>query len=183
MVTPNAAMGPVYYKIGDWVHFAWNYTSVIVSPTAINAVVSCSAASKTFTVISNQTIEPTGQVFWDSSQVENQLLTNEYTLVVWDAARPITAVPQAGVLAPDAQFTFGMYAPQPYQNWSSKSDCARSAEQVLTKNRLSDSMSDMQRRGTVGTHDAALLAGNGWGDGAVVYLVRHQLCGIIVVLQ
>jgi len=53
-----------------------------------------------------------------------QLLTNEYTLVVWDAAQAISATPQAGVLAPESQFTFGMYAPQPYQNWSDyKSQC------------------------------------------------------------
>jgi hypothetical protein len=125
MVTPNPAQQSAYYKIGDWVHFAWNYTALEITPTAINVIASCAAASRTYTLAMNQTIEATGQVYWDTGAYQEtanaQLLTNQYTLVVWDAAQALTATPQAGVLAPASQFTFGMYVPQPYQNWSSKS--------------------------------------------------------------
>jgi hypothetical protein len=121
MVTPNPIGGAAFYKVGDWVHFAWNYTSVIVTPTAVNVVASCATASRTYTLASNVSIGATGEVFWDTSQQTGaNLLTDQYTLVVWDAAQPITATPQAGYLAPNAQFTFGLYVPQPYTNWTGK---------------------------------------------------------------
>jgi len=119
MVTPNPFAGSQYYKIGDWIHFAWNYTSLQATPTAINVVASCSQANAVFTIAANQSIQPTGQVYWDTSPLQSgQLLTNQYTLIIWDADKPMTATPQAGYLGAYSQFTFGMYERQPYSNLS-----------------------------------------------------------------
>src|SRR5579862_8109686 len=41
MITPSALAAPSYYKIGDFVTFAWNYTSLSVTPSAIDVVASC----------------------------------------------------------------------------------------------------------------------------------------------
>jgi hypothetical protein len=125
MISPNIMSGAQYYKIGDWIHFAWNYTSLQATPTAINVVASCSANNQIYTLASNQTLQPTGEVYWDTGSYQqtalNSLLTNTYTLMVWDANKPMSAAPSAGYLGTYNQFTFGMYVPQPYQNLSSKS--------------------------------------------------------------
>jgi hypothetical protein len=125
MISPNIMSGAQYYKIGDWIHFAWNYTSLQATPTAINVVASCSANNQIYTLASNQTLQPTGEVYWDTGSYQqtalNSLLTNTYTLMVWDANKQMSAAPSAGYLGTYNQFTFGMYVPQPYQNLSSKS--------------------------------------------------------------
>jgi hypothetical protein len=122
MITPNPTLGATYYKIGDWVTFVWNYTSLSVTPSAVNVVASCSVNQQTYTIAANQSVQPTGEVLWDTSSYQansrNQLLTNEYTLIVYDAASQITAVPRPGYLGTYNGFTFGMYQPEPYQNWT-----------------------------------------------------------------
>jgi len=122
MITPNVMSGAQYYKIGDWIHFAWNYTSLQATPTAINVVASCSLNQAVYTIASNQSIEPTGQIYWDTGSYQetalNRLVTNQYTLIIWDADKPMTAAPQAGYLGAYSQFTFGMYEKQPYSNLS-----------------------------------------------------------------
>jgi hypothetical protein len=125
MITPNPTMGAQYYKIGDWVTFAWNYTSLVVTPTAVNIVASCSVNQQTYTIAANQSVQATGAVLWDTSSYQqansrNQLLTNDYTLIVFDAASQISATPRAGYLGTYNQFVFGMYQPEPYQNWTCK---------------------------------------------------------------
>ncbi len=125
MITPNPTMGAQYYKIGDWVTFAWNYTSLVVTPTAVNIVASCSLNQQTYTIAANQSVQATGGVLWDTSAYQqansrNQLLTNDYTLIVFDAASQITATPRAGYLGTYSQFVFGMYQPEQYQNWTCK---------------------------------------------------------------
>lgn len=124
MITPNVIAGAQYYKIGDWVHFKWNYTSLQATPTAINVVATCSQNQATYTIASNQSVGDTGEVFWDTGAYQSSasipLLTNQYTLVVWDAAQPISATPKAGYLGAQQQFIFGMYTPQPYTPWSGK---------------------------------------------------------------
>jgi hypothetical protein len=124
VITPNPALGEQFYKIGDWVTFVWNYTSLVVTPSAVNVVASCSVNQQTYTIAANQSVQATGEVLWDTSSYQansrNQLLTNQYTLIVYDSASQITAVPKAGYLGTYNQFVFGLYQPEPYQNWTCK---------------------------------------------------------------
>lgn len=121
MLVPNQFLGSQYYKVGDFVTFKWNYTSLQATPTAINVAASCSQNNAIYTLAMNQSIQPTGEVVWDTgayqqSNQQNPLLTNKYTLIIWDAAKAMTAVPSAGYLGSYSGFQFGMYLKQPYQN-------------------------------------------------------------------
>ena len=124
MITPNALSTSKYYKIGDWVTFAWNYTSLSVTPTAIDVLASCSANQGTYTLAVNQSVAPTGKILWDTGAYQSTatlpLLTETYTLIVYDADSSISATSQAGYLAVSDDFTFGMYSPQPYTPLSGK---------------------------------------------------------------
>jgi len=117
MITPNVMSAASYYKIGDWVTFAWNYTSVSVTPTAVDILASCSLNDATYTIALNQSITAaTQEVLWDTAayQANNALLllTETYTLLIYDSKSSVSATPEAGYLAPQATFTFGMYSPQ-----------------------------------------------------------------------
>jgi hypothetical protein len=116
MITPNAILGPKYYKIEDYVTFAWNYTSLKITPTAVDILASCSDNSATYTIAANASVTGATQaVTWDTNQYyETPLLMATYTLVVYDAASEVTAMPRAGYLGTYDQFTFGMYIPQKY---------------------------------------------------------------------
>ncbi|PBP20275.1 hypothetical protein BUE80_DR008895 [Diplocarpon rosae] len=119
LLSPPATSTP-YFKIGDFVTFAWNYTSLSATPTALNILASCSANSQIYTLATNQTISnATGAVTWDTGNyqataVQNPLLTQTYTLIIYDAESSISAAPAAGYLAPFDSYKFGMYVPQPY---------------------------------------------------------------------
>lgn len=118
MITPaTTAAVPTYYKIGDNVEFAWNYTSLIASPTAIDVLVACGANQATYTLQSNTTFEPTGRVVWNTSADESgsaPLLTETYTLVIHDVDADVTENPKPGHLAVYNQYHFGMYLKQAY---------------------------------------------------------------------
>ena len=122
MITPAATAASQYYKIGDWVTFAWNYTSLSATPSAVNIVASCSQNQHTYTLAMNQSFQATPSIIWDTSSYQKPgqqpLLTNQYTLIVWDAAEAVTAAPRAGYLGSYNSFRFGMYEPQPYQPFS-----------------------------------------------------------------
>ena len=123
MLTPSALAAASYYKIGDQVTFGWNYTSLVVTPTAIDILVSCSANSATYTLSNNASVGPTGAVVWDTkldATGSAPLLTETYTLVIHDASKDVTAVASAGYLGSYRQFTFGMYVPQQYTPLSGK---------------------------------------------------------------
>jgi hypothetical protein len=117
MITPNP-MSTSYYKIHDYITFAWNYTSLSVTPTAVDILASCSQNQQTYTIALNQTVEETQKVTWDTGNFQATatvpLLTSTYTLIVYDAAGAVSDRPQAGYLGVFNQFTFGMYSPQPY---------------------------------------------------------------------
>lgn len=119
MVTPSAIAGSEYYKIDDYVTFAWNYTSVSILPSYVDILASCSANQATYTIALNQSVSgPTGAVTWDTGAYQASatipLLTETYTLIIHDAAKAISATAEAGYLGTWEQFTFGMYTPQPY---------------------------------------------------------------------
>jgi hypothetical protein len=120
MITPAIINGPQYYRISDFVTFAWNFTSLKVTPTAVDVLATCSTNSATYTIALNQTIKgPTQAVTWDTGEYQATatipLLIATYTLIVYDAASDVTASPRAGYLGAWDQFTFGMYTPQPYK--------------------------------------------------------------------
>jgi len=117
MITPSALAQHTYYKIGDHVSFAWNYTSLSISPSKIDVVVSCAANSATYTIANNASFKPTDSMVWDTAPDETgtaPLLTETYTLIIYDAAQAITAVAGAGRLGTSEDFRFGMYIKQSY---------------------------------------------------------------------
>jgi hypothetical protein len=141
MITPAVISGPQYFKIGDFVTFAWNYTDLLATPTAVDIVATCTANQQLYTIAANQTVgNSTGAVTWDTgayqaTALQNPLLTQTYTLIIYDAASQISATAQPGYLAVYDQYTFGMYTPQPYTplaDWK----CAT----------CSGALSDMERR-------------------------------------
>ena len=66
MITPAPISGRQYYKIGDFVTFAWNYTSLSVTPSAINVMASCSLNSHLYTIAMNESVQSTQAVTWDT---------------------------------------------------------------------------------------------------------------------
>jgi hypothetical protein len=122
MVTPAVLAGQQFYKVGDWVTFAWNYTSLSVTPSYIDVMASCTANQATYTIAVNMSASNT-QVLWDTKNTptgQPPFLTEQYKLLIYDSDSSVSAVPQAGYLAVFNQLTFGMYTPQPYVGWSGK---------------------------------------------------------------
>lgn len=117
MLTPSAAT-TTYYKIGQDITFVWNYTSLSVTPTAIDVVASCSANSQVYTLTSNMSAKATGSYIWDTGKYQSSatipLLTATYTLFVYDANKALTDTASAGHLSSVMGYSFGMYSPQAY---------------------------------------------------------------------
>ncbi|KAJ5892823.1 hypothetical protein N7504_009514 [Penicillium tannophilum] len=115
MLTPDSTTTS-YYKIGQNITFVWNYTSVTVSPTAVDVVASCSLNSVTYTVTKNMSMEATGTAIWDTGEYEKTatipLLTASYTLYVYDADKSLSDTASAGYLGSDTGYSFGMYFTQ-----------------------------------------------------------------------
>ncbi|KAJ4412287.1 hypothetical protein N0V91_000758 [Didymella pomorum] len=120
MVTPGALAGSQFYKVGDYVTFAWNYTSLSQTPSAIDILASCTANQATYTIAVNQSADQT-QVVWDTKNTPSgqvPFLTEKYTLLIYDAESSVSAAPKAGYLGVFNSFQFGMYTPQPYVPFS-----------------------------------------------------------------
>ncbi|KAJ6125033.1 hypothetical protein N7471_012350 [Penicillium samsonianum] len=118
MITP-ASSSTTYYKIGEDVTFVWNYTSLSVTPSAVNVVASCSLNSMKYTLSSNMTVKQTGSVIWDTGKYQKSatipLLTASYTLIIYDASKDIGDAASAGHLSSqNGGYVFGMYTPQAY---------------------------------------------------------------------
>ena len=120
MLTPAPTDPTTYYKVNDYVTFAWNYTSLSVEPSKVDVYVTNTVNQAAYTLANNVSYEPTGKVVWDTKKNANQsgdtpgLIVGEYTLVIHDAGKDSSAVASAGYLAPYDQFTFDMYTPQAY---------------------------------------------------------------------
>lgn len=116
-MTNPASTTTTYYKIGNNVTFGWNFTSVEVTPTAIDVIASCSSNAATYTLAKNVTYANATSVIWETDQygsnAQSPLLTAHYTLIIYEAGTSPTDVASAGYLGP-ASYTFGMYIPQPY---------------------------------------------------------------------
>ncbi|KAJ4365956.1 hypothetical protein N0V95_000331 [Ascochyta clinopodiicola] len=116
MVTPGALAGSQFYKVGDNVTFAWNYTSLSQTPSAIDILASCTANQATYTIAVNHSAAETS-IVWNTNLTRTgqpPFLTEKYTLLIYDAQSSVSAAPRAGYLAVFNSFTFGMYTPQPY---------------------------------------------------------------------
>ncbi|CAK7223326.1 hypothetical protein SBRCBS47491_005170 [Sporothrix bragantina] len=129
MLTPATTANMELYKIGDYVTWGWNYTDLQATPTAIDILASCSFATRTWTLTQNMTFETLGSYTWDtgafqSSNIASPLLTEEYTLIIYDADSSISATAEAGYLDTYDGFTFGMYAPQSYTPLADGWTCA-----------------------------------------------------------
>ena len=120
MVTPAPTASTSYYKIGDWVTFAWNYTSLSVTPSNVDVLASCTANNHLYTLTTNMSVDATNTILWDTNSYQSHppdgtsLLTETYTLVIHDAQKDVSATASAGFLSTYEQFYFGMYSPQPY---------------------------------------------------------------------
>lgn len=139
MITP-AALSTTYYKIGQDITFVWNYTSLSVTPSAVDVVASCSANSQVYTLTQNMSAEATGTYIWDTGKYQSSatipLLTATYTLFVYDASKSLTDTASAGHLGSNIGYSFGMYTPQAYTPLG-EFRCAT----------CSGSISDIQRQG------------------------------------
>lgn len=129
MVIPATTNIMELYKIGDFVTWKWNYTSLQATPTAVDVLASCSFATRTFTLTQNMTFQTLGSYTWDtgayqSSNIASPLLTEEYTLIIYDADSSVSATAEAGYLDTYDGFTFGMYAPQSYTPLADGWTCA-----------------------------------------------------------
>ncbi|KAK2831955.1 hypothetical protein FQN49_006998 [Arthroderma sp. PD_2] len=115
MVTPGVFDPSTYIKIGDKATFAWNYTSLVITPSAIDVVAYCSKNDHYYTVASNETVEETGKVVWDTAPYETagvRLLVEHYTLYVHDVKRGPTDAAPAGELGNSRPYIFGVYSPR-----------------------------------------------------------------------
>ncbi|ROW15043.1 hypothetical protein VPNG_03375 [Cytospora leucostoma] len=119
MLTPITTLTSAYYRIGEYVTFGWNYTNLEVTPTAVDVAISCTTATETWTLTSNMTFHTKGSFTWDSgayqsSNVAQPLLVEEYILYIYDADSSISATAGAGSLTANPAVTFGLYTGQPY---------------------------------------------------------------------
>lgn len=118
MKTPSVYEGMQYYKIrGDPITWVYNFTSLIVTPTAINVEAFCSRTQQTYSIAYNHSVSET-TVTWDTDKFQatatNQLVMETYTLLVWDASVRKTDIPKPGHLGPYNRLQFALYTPSPY---------------------------------------------------------------------
>ncbi|EEQ31971.1 hypothetical protein McanMca71_006866 [Microsporum canis] len=114
MVTPGVFDPSTYVKIGDKATFAWNYTSLVITPSAVDVVAYCQQNDHYYTITSNKTVEETGRVVWDTEPYKTagvRLLVEHYTLIVHDVKRGPTDPAPAGELGNSRPFIFGVYSP------------------------------------------------------------------------
>jgi hypothetical protein len=182
MLTPAVTASTTYYKIGDEVTFGWNYTSLIVTPSAIDVLVSCSTA--TYTIASNMSAKAMS-VKWNTSEDmsgADALGTNYYTLAVFDAGQPVTAIPKAGYLSSFNQFRFGMYLPQPYTPLSGQAAPSRECSRGPAANALGRFRVCYLQRSRVepGTADPRVPLRDGGRHGALLHLVHRRLSRVLL---
>ena len=123
MITPGRYAPDTYIRIGETATFAWNYTSLIVTPTAVDVIAYCSRNDHTYTIAGNESVKETGKAVWDTAKAEKEdgpLLTDMYTLMVYDSDSSPSDIPEPGHLGSMSQHTFGVYKSQDYtpgMNW------------------------------------------------------------------
>jgi hypothetical protein len=157
MITP-AATSTTYFKVGYNATFVWNYTSLSVTPSAIDVVASCSLNSQTYTLTQNMTVDPTGTIVWDTNNYQASqtisLLTATYTLFVFDADKSLDDTAEAGYLSGSIGYSFGMYRRESYTPLNGESTNDQLTKTNTTNIFLefkcatcSGAISDIQRQG------------------------------------
>lgn len=73
MRTPSVYDGYQIYKIGDPVTFVWNYTSLQVTPTALNIEAFSTAGMRYFQIASNVSADTT-EAIWDTGAYQSTAL-------------------------------------------------------------------------------------------------------------
>ncbi|KAK3313791.1 hypothetical protein B0H66DRAFT_361522 [Apodospora peruviana] len=130
MLTPAPTAGSVFYKIGgEPITWGWNYTSLQGKPTAVDVLISCATATRTWTLTQNMTFETKASYTWDTKKYKEEnkdagLLTELYQLLIHDSDTSFSDVPEAGYLAPFSGFQFGLYEPQDYVSIDDGWTCA-----------------------------------------------------------
>jgi hypothetical protein len=148
MVTPAALAGTQFYKVGDWVTFAWNFTSVSVMPTAVDVLASCTANQATYTIAVNISAKQT-EVLWNTGEKKDgqaPFLTENYKLIIYDSDTSVTAPARAGYLGAFSGLTFGMYLKQDYVSLAGKHSMASVTVAYLLTNSRWVHMPQLQRR-------------------------------------
>lgn len=69
MKTPSALDGYQIYKINDPITFVWNFTSLQVTPTALNVEAYCTDGAQFFPIAMNVSADTT-QVVWDTEEYQ-----------------------------------------------------------------------------------------------------------------
>ncbi|KAF8453597.1 hypothetical protein BGX38DRAFT_1141397 [Terfezia claveryi] len=115
MVTPAVTDGFPLYPIGTQITWSYNYTSLLISPTAINVEAFCSRTQQYYTIAQNYSVAQR-TVVWDTEEYQRTgrpLIAQEtYTLYMYDSATQKTDMPQAGKLVTFRTFQFAMYSPR-----------------------------------------------------------------------
>ena len=110
-----------FFKIApnNLVTFAWNFTSVLVTPTHLTVSAVCENGN-TYPVGPSNGIIPgtaTSVVWdpyaWDQANPNTPLAQASYTLTVWDDRGP-DSPRQGGYMQPNSALRFALYTPQPY---------------------------------------------------------------------
>ncbi|KAI5286899.1 hypothetical protein KEM54_006415 [Ascosphaera aggregata] len=142
MITPPVTAGQTFVKIGTNVTFAWNYTSLTITPSGIDVLAWNADASRAYTITHNATVHPTQTVIWDTKDYmqtaeSDPLVNGKYTLMIYDSEYGPTHIADAGHLGAFTQYYFGIYSPQPYTPWSSwKCDSCNSAPSSVERQSL-----------------------------------------------
>jgi hypothetical protein len=110
-----------FFKIAQsqYITFAWNFTSLLSTPTHLTVSAAC-ANGNTYPVGPTNGIIPgtATSVVWDpygydQANPNTPLAQASYTLMIWDDRGPNP--PRApGLLQPNSALTFALYTPQPY---------------------------------------------------------------------
>ncbi|KAF2843605.1 hypothetical protein M501DRAFT_994591 [Patellaria atrata CBS 101060] len=117
--TPGPLEGPQYYKVGDYITFGWNYTSLSATPSYIDVMATCTVNNALYTIAANQSFETSALFVWDTKPTPSPAyVVAMYTLLIYDSEAGTTAIPQAGYLSAFKQFSFGMYTPKPKVDWN-----------------------------------------------------------------
>lgn len=120
-VTQPPQTATSYFKIAQDqdITFAWNLTSLYVTPQHLTVSALCDNGY-TYPVGPSDGVIPgdSTSVVWDPYQYnqdhpELQLPQAQYTLAIWDERGP-GALRQGGVFNPNTALTFALYTPQPY---------------------------------------------------------------------
>lgn len=123
MQTPSIFDAMQLYPIkGDPITWVYNYTSVLVAPTAVNIGAFCSRTQQYYTIAHNYSYAER-KVIWDTKEYEERgekpaLAMETYQLLIYDANNSRTAIPSPGHLGAFSGMNFALYTPKGAIPWA-----------------------------------------------------------------